>query len=85
MEKRVNQKDEQGRHHGVWERYRTDGTLHGRVHYHHGREHGVWEHYFIDGTPRWRRHYHHGMLKGLAKWWDRVGKASCKIYHLDIK
>jgi hypothetical protein len=60
MKQKPNQRDSEGRLHGVWEIYRSDDTLSWRGHYHHGQRHGLWEDYRSDGTL-WRRgHYHHG-------------------------
>ena len=53
----VSQKDSQGRVHGVWETYYTDGTLKRRDHFHHGTLHGVSEWYYTDGTI-WQREYY---------------------------
>ena len=47
----VNQRDLEGRRHGIWKHYWGDGTLWWRGHYFHGKEHGVWEWYYgLDGT-----------------------------------
>jgi antitoxin component YwqK of YwqJK toxin-antitoxin module len=81
----INQHDAEGRPHGVWEDYRSDGTPWRRAHYHHGRRHGVWECYRPDGKLAGRVHYHHGVRKGLETGWDTQGGIKDKAYHLVIR
>jgi antitoxin component YwqK of YwqJK toxin-antitoxin module len=57
MTAQVNQKDPQGRPHGVWEDYYTDGTLWWKCHFHHRKLHGLWEVYREDGTPYLKRYF----------------------------
>jgi antitoxin component YwqK of YwqJK toxin-antitoxin module len=85
MREQINQRDAEGRRHGVWEEYWSNGTLEWRVNYHHGKEHGVWEEYRSDGTLMWRAHWHHGTKKGLTKRWDSQGGIASKKYHLVIR
>jgi antitoxin component YwqK of YwqJK toxin-antitoxin module len=85
MKFEINQLDSEGRPHGVWEYYYTNGTLWWRVHYHHDKQNGVWESYYEDGTLEWRRHYHHDMLKGISKWWSYQSTVKRKVYNLVIK
>ena len=53
----TNQKDPQGRPHGVWELYHTDGTLWERGHWLHGVLHGLWGLYRTNGTPTSKRYH----------------------------
>jgi antitoxin component YwqK of YwqJK toxin-antitoxin module len=85
MKELINQHDAEGRSHGLWEGYRSDGTLWWRRHYHHGKLHGVWEWYYSNGTLEWRTHWHHGEQKGLATGWDTPGRCTRKEYHLVIR
>jgi antitoxin component YwqK of YwqJK toxin-antitoxin module len=85
MKELINQRDAEGRPHGLWEDYYSDGTLGWRGHFHHGKWHGVWETYRSDGTLRRRVHYHHGVRKGLAKVWDPQDRIASKTYHLVIR
>jgi antitoxin component YwqK of YwqJK toxin-antitoxin module len=85
MKELINQRDAEGRRHGLWEGYYSDGTLRWREHWHHGRPHGLWEGYWPDGTLGWRGNYHHGVKKGLAKVWDSQGGITGKRYHLVIR
>ncbi len=85
MKEQMNQRDAEGRRHGLWEDYRSDGTVQWRGHYHHGKQHGLWEWYRSDGTLRWREHLHHGVKKGLETEWDTQGRITDKWYHLVIK
>ena len=85
MKERINQLDAEGREHGVWEDYRSDGTLWRRVHWHHGRPHGLLEWYWFNGTLRRRGHWHHGVIKGLETEWDSRGGITDKTYHLVIR
>jgi hypothetical protein len=57
MTETINQKDSQGRRHGIWEHYRPDGTLWLRHHYLHGKEHGLCEWYRTDVTLYFKRYY----------------------------
>ena len=82
---KVNQRDAEGRPHGLWEGYYPNGTLFSRAHWHHGKWHGVWEWYYSDGTLWWREHWHHGVKKGLAMWWDPQGRCTRKAYYLVIR
>ena len=85
MKRLINQRDAEGRRHGVWESYYSDGTLWWRDHYHHDQRHGLWEHYYPDGTLVWRAQYHHGVQKGLDIQWDYQGRIASKRYHLVIR
>jgi antitoxin component YwqK of YwqJK toxin-antitoxin module len=46
----INQKDPQGRPHGVWKYYRPNGTLWWREHWLHGVRAGLWEWYWKNGA-----------------------------------
>jgi antitoxin component YwqK of YwqJK toxin-antitoxin module len=85
MTEPINQYDSEGRPHGVWERYRKDGTLWWRNHYLHGKLHGLSVNYYEAGTLSWRRHHHHGKEHGLWEWYDIHGTAQDKLYCLNIK
>ena len=75
MKEETNQRDPQGRKHGVWEDYREDGTLWRRYHWHHGKKHGVWEdHYPKDRTIRWKGEFQHGKEHGVHKYYNQDGK-----------
>jgi antitoxin component YwqK of YwqJK toxin-antitoxin module len=80
----TNQLDPQGRRHGVWEDYWSDGTPNFKSHYLHGKLHRVTESYWADGTLERKGHYLHGKAHGLWEWyWD--GTLSFKRYYLIIK
>ena len=81
----INQRDAEGRLHGLWKHYRSDGTLSWRVHWHHGKQHGVWEWYWDNGKLWGRKHWHHGEQKGLDIQWDSQGRITAKEYHLVIR
>jgi hypothetical protein len=85
MRELINQRDAEGRRHGVWEIYRPDGTLWLRGHWHHGRPHGVWEYYRPDVTLWRREKWHHAVKKGLATCRDYQGGITDKAYHLVIR
>jgi antitoxin component YwqK of YwqJK toxin-antitoxin module len=85
MKELINQRDAEGRPHGVWEDYRSDGKLERREHYYHGKRHGDWEWYWRNGTLEWRYHFYHGVRKGLDTRWDPQGKCTRKRYHLVIR
>ena len=86
MKKLINQRDAEGRPHGVWEGYYySDGTLGWREHYHHGKEHGVWEDYYRNGILWLRAHYQHGVRRGLETVYDRQSRITDKTYHLVIR
>ena len=85
MRSKITGFDTEGRRHGLWESYYSDGTLGIRRHYHHGTLHGVWEWYRSDGTLRWREHWHHGEQKGLDIRWDTQGGITDKAYNLVIR
>jgi antitoxin component YwqK of YwqJK toxin-antitoxin module len=65
----INQTDPEGRSHGVWEDYYTDGTLWWRTHYRHGKEHGVREGYCKDGTLVLREQHLHGKRHGAWQYY----------------
>jgi antitoxin component YwqK of YwqJK toxin-antitoxin module len=50
MTEHINQTGSEGRLHGVWKWYYSDGTLGLREHYMHGKAHGLWERYRQAGT-----------------------------------
>jgi antitoxin component YwqK of YwqJK toxin-antitoxin module len=50
MTEPINQRDTQGRRHGVWEYYRPNGTLWWREHWLHGVRAGLWEWYWKNGA-----------------------------------
>ena len=85
MKERINQRDAEGRCHGVWEWYYSDGTLRWKEHWHHGKLHGVSEVYYSNGTLEWRRHYRHGVRRGLETVYDRQSRIKHKAYHLVIR
>ena len=47
----INQRDEQGRPHGPWEVYWSDGQLWRKGEYKHGRNYGLWEYYYENVQP----------------------------------
>ena len=53
----TNQKDPQGRPHGLWTYYHSDGHLWSRSHWLHGTPHGLWEWYRPNGTPYSKRYH----------------------------
>jgi antitoxin component YwqK of YwqJK toxin-antitoxin module len=79
----INQRDSQGKPHGVWENYYIDSRIRLREHYLHGVPHGIWESYCGDGTLRWRRHWLHGKAHGVWEWYN--GHLYDKTYYLCIK
>jgi hypothetical protein len=85
MKELINQHDAEGRRHGIWESYYSDGTLWCREQYHHGRWHGVREWYWGNGTLGWREHYYHGVKKGLEICGNYRGRIASKRYHLVIR
>jgi antitoxin component YwqK of YwqJK toxin-antitoxin module len=82
---KINQRDAEGRLHGLWEDYRSDDTLWRRVHYHHDKQHGVWEDYHTDGQLRFETHYLHGVIKGIGTGFDARGRCISKQYNLVIR
>ncbi len=81
MEKRINQLDAEGRRHGVWEEYWSNGKLRWRGHYYHGEWHGVWEVYYLNGTLMWRKHYNMNRLVGLEQKWNERGDLVKSVDH----
>ena len=85
MKKKINQKDTQGRRHGLCEWYRPDGTISWRSHYHHGVLHGLWERYLPDGHLWERSNWHHGVLHGIWELYRSDGTTYAKQYHIRIR
>ena len=85
MKERINQRDAEGRAHGLWENYHSNGPLWWRGHYHQGKVHGLWDWYRPDGTLGRREHWHYGDRKGLEIRWDSQGIITHKAYHLVIR
>jgi antitoxin component YwqK of YwqJK toxin-antitoxin module len=56
MTRQVNQRDLEGKLHGVWEYYYRDGTV-WRCRFVHGKSIGLWENYYADGTSSWKDYY----------------------------
>jgi len=81
MKKLINQHDLEGRRHGVWESYRSDGALMWRAHYHHGKMHGVCEWYYSDGTLGRKVHYNMDRLVGREQEWDEKGELVKSVDH----
>jgi hypothetical protein len=52
----VNRHDLEGRRHGVWEWYRSDGTLWCKYNYQNGTLRGVGGWYRSDGTPYFKKY-----------------------------
>jgi antitoxin component YwqK of YwqJK toxin-antitoxin module len=84
MTQQIIQYDSEGKPHGTWEDYYTDGTLWWRTHYHHGKEHGVREGYCKDGTLVLREQHLHGKRHGAWQYYTR-GTPYNKKYYLAIK
>ena len=47
---KINQYNEKGQPHDLWEYYYTNGQLWEKGTYINGKERGMWEHYHKDGT-----------------------------------
>ena len=84
MTGQINTRDSEGRRHGVWEHYWSNGTLWWREHYYQGKFHGICEHYHSDGTLSWRYRYLHGTPHGLSENYSE-GIPYIKRYFLRIK
>ena len=52
-----NQYDEQGKRHGYWELYRTNGSLWYICNYVNGEVHGLWESYYSNGKIYYKEYY----------------------------
>jgi antitoxin component YwqK of YwqJK toxin-antitoxin module len=85
MTEPINQRDTQGRRHGVWEDYWEDGTLNRRRHYLHGKLYGFFEYYLENGTLWWRENYLHGETQGLLELYTPNGTLERKKYRISIK
>jgi antitoxin component YwqK of YwqJK toxin-antitoxin module len=85
MTPQVNQKDSQGRRHGVWKNYYEDGTLKLKRHYLHGAPHGVWEDYRPNGNLWWRGTFSCGRNLGLFINYRINGSLRDKTYIINIK
>jgi antitoxin component YwqK of YwqJK toxin-antitoxin module len=57
MKKPINQRDSEGRKHGVWEDYYINGRILVREHYMHGKAHRLREWYHTDGTPYFKKYF----------------------------
>jgi len=57
MTETINQYDSQGRLHGVWELYWSDGTLWWRENWLHGKPHGLSEWCYSNDTLDKKRYY----------------------------
>jgi hypothetical protein len=53
----TNQKDPEGRSHGVWEDYLEDGTLWWRGHYRHGEKYSLFEYHNVGKPPQFKEYY----------------------------
>ncbi|CAB4142315.1 MORN variant [uncultured Caudovirales phage] len=49
--------NEQGKKHGYWERYWSNGNLWEKGHYLNGEKHGYWESYHSNGELRKKEYY----------------------------
>ena len=85
MTDKINQYDSEGKQHGIWEYYYSDGKLRLRCNYLHGQLHGKWEDYRADGTRIWKENYIRDKECGLSEYyiWDNI--LYHKIYYLNIK
>jgi antitoxin component YwqK of YwqJK toxin-antitoxin module len=85
MTQATNQKDSQGRRHGVWADYWSSGTPEWKVSWDHGVLHGIWESFYSWGQISHRKKYDKGVLKGIEIYFFGSGKTRKKIYHLPLK
>ena len=87
MTELINQVDQEGREHGIWEKYHKNGTLMCRGNYRHGEFHGVWEWYYGDGSIWSMEKYRQGVNYGLRRIYsfEEPGRLHKKIYLANIK
>jgi antitoxin component YwqK of YwqJK toxin-antitoxin module len=57
MTEQVNQRDTQGKPHGIWKYYYLDGTLWWKAHWHHGKVDRLQESYWTNGTPHLKEYH----------------------------
>jgi antitoxin component YwqK of YwqJK toxin-antitoxin module len=78
----INQRDSQGRFHGLWKFYYTNDILRVRYDYHHGMLHGLSVGYRYDGSLWWKERFDNGIRRGLEK---NIQLFPYKTYHLVIR
>lgn len=65
--------DMQGRRHGKFYSFYSDGTLWGYGEFKHGKKHGEWVHYRVSGDKIGRHLYHKGERVGKWTIHDKYG------------
>ena len=64
----INQKDENGKKHGLWKAYHDNGKLWYKGEYKNGKSHGLWELYHENGKPIGKGEYKNNKDRGL--WYE---------------
>jgi antitoxin component YwqK of YwqJK toxin-antitoxin module len=65
MRKDITHYNKQGKAHGYWEDYYSNGNVFYKGYYHNGKRHGYWEFYNFDGFLTQKGNYDNGDRIGL--------------------
>lgn len=68
----LEQYNDNGKRHGLWERYHVNNQLFFKGKYVDGEQHGYWEFYYFDGTLAYKGTYDLG--KRIGYWAEGISK-----------
>jgi antitoxin component YwqK of YwqJK toxin-antitoxin module len=75
--------NDQGKRHGYWERYYTNGQLYYKGNFVDGIKHGYWEYYYYSNGQLYSKgNYVNGKLHGYWEYYHDNGKLNSKIYYI---
>ena len=60
----INQYNTNGKKHGYWEEYYSNGNLHYKGNYTNGKIHGYWEQYYYNGKLYYKGNFVNGKRHG---------------------
>jgi len=65
----INQRDKNGKRHGLWEEYYSNGIISSKGEYKNGRQHGPWERYHSNGQLSFKGEFKKG--KSIGIWYEQ--------------
>jgi antitoxin component YwqK of YwqJK toxin-antitoxin module len=77
---KINQYNENGQPHGLWEYYYSNGKLCYKGTYVNGQHHGLWEHYYSNGQLCYKGTCVNGKRYGLWKYYNEDGTIKKQIF-----
>ena len=78
---KINQYNEKGERHGLWEQYHSNGKLRIKCTYVNGQLHGLWEKYWNNGQLWEKGTYINGKERGMWEHYHKDGTIMKQIFY----